>query len=80
MKGVKNIYTAIFKKVKGGYTVWLAELPGVISEGRTRKEAEENIKDALELTLETNRIMSFKDAVGDIEHSIIYSPATAAMA
>ena len=71
----KNSYTAIYKKVRGGYTVWIAEMPGVISEGKTRQDAEENIKDALELMLETNRIMAFKDVEGEIEQSIIHSPA-----
>lgn len=73
--GRNNSYTAIYKKVQGGYTVWIAEMPGVISEGRTRKEAEANVKDALEMMLETNRIMAFKDAEGDVEQSIIHSRA-----
>ena len=49
-------------------------MPGVISEGKTRSKAEENLKDALELMLDTNRIMSLKDAVGDIERSTISLP------
>ena len=56
-----NTFTAIFQKVRGGYTTWVEEMPNVISEGKTRAEAEENLKDALELMLETNRIMSLKD-------------------
>jgi predicted RNase H-like HicB family nuclease len=66
-----NTFTAIFQKVRGGYTTWIEEMPNVISEGKTRAEAEENLKDALELMLETNRIMSLKDAVGNIERSTI---------
>ncbi|MEK7107530.1 MAG: type II toxin-antitoxin system HicB family antitoxin [Patescibacteria group bacterium] len=66
-----NTFTAIFQKVRGGYTTWVEEMPNVISEGKTRAEAEENLKDALELMLETNRIMSLKDAVGNIERSTI---------
>lgn len=69
-----NTYTAIYKKVPGGYTAWIEEMPNVISEGRTRKEAEKNIRDALALMLETNRIMSLKDATGDVERSTIVSP------
>lgn len=52
----RNTYTAIYKKVRGGYTAWIEEIPGVISEGKTRNEAEKNIKDALQLMIETNRI------------------------
>lgn len=66
-----NTFNAIFKKVRGGYTAWIEEIPGVISEGKTRSKAEENLKDALKMMLETNRIMSLKDAVGDIERSTI---------
>lgn len=69
-----STFTAIFKKVRGGYTAWIEEMPGVISEGKTRSKAEENLKDALELMLDTNRIMSLKDAVGDIERSTISLP------
>ncbi len=69
-----STFTAIFKKVRGGYTAWIEEMPGVISEGKTRSQAEENLTDALQLMLETNRIMSLKDAVGDIERSTISLP------
>lgn len=70
-----NTFTAIFQKVRGGYTTWIEEMPDVISEGKTKLEAERNLKDALQLMLETNRIMSFKDAVGNIERSTISFPA-----
>ena len=66
-----NTFTAVFQKVHGGYTTWIEEMPSVISEGKTKAEAKINLKDALELMLETNRIMSFKDAVGNIERSTI---------
>lgn len=66
-----NTFTAIFQKVRGGYTTWVEEMPNVISEGKTKAEAKINLKDALELMLETNRIMAFKDAVGNIERSTI---------
>lgn len=70
MKGT-NTFGVIYKKGRGGYTAWVEEMPGVISEGKTKKEAEGNIKDALNLTIETNRILALKDAVGDVEHSTI---------
>lgn len=75
-----NTFTAIFQKVRGGYTTWIEEMPNVISEGKTKVEAERNLKDALQLMLETNRIMSFKDAVGDIERSTISFPAYSSVA
>ena len=62
-----NTYTAVLQKTRGGYTAWVEQMPNVISEGRTKTEAEINLRDALELMLETNRLMGLKDAVGDIE-------------
>lgn len=37
---------------EGGYTVYVPSLPGCISEGDTKEEAIENIKEAIELYLE----------------------------
>ncbi len=36
----------------GGYTVYVPSLPGCISEGENKEEAEANIKEAIELYLE----------------------------
>lgn len=69
-----NTFTAVFQKVHGGYTTWIEEMPNVISEGKTKAEAKMNLRDALELMLETNRIMSFKDTIGNIERSAISFP------
>jgi len=37
---------------EGGFTVYIPSLPGCISEGNTKEEALENIKEAIELYLE----------------------------
>ena len=37
---------------EGGYTVIVPSLPGCISEGETKEEAIDNIKEAIELYLE----------------------------
>ena len=37
---------------EGGYTVYVPSLPGCISEGDTRDEAMENIREAIDLYLE----------------------------
>jgi predicted RNase H-like HicB family nuclease len=37
---------------EGGYTVYVPTLPGCISEGDTKEEALENIKEAIRLYLE----------------------------
>ena len=38
---------------EGGYTVFVPSLPGCISEGDTKEEALKNIKEAIELYLES---------------------------
>jgi len=46
-------YTVILEpQEEGGYTVRCLELPGAISQGETREEALENIKEAIGLLLE----------------------------
>ncbi|HAX50217.1 MAG TPA: type II toxin-antitoxin system HicB family antitoxin [Ignavibacteria bacterium] len=48
----------------GGYTVYVPSLPGCISEGENREEAEANIKEAIELYLEpVDDEMILKDGV-----------------
>ncbi len=37
---------------EGGYTAYVPSLPGCISEGDSKKEALENIKEAIELYIE----------------------------
>ena len=46
-------YTVIHElQEEGGYTVRCLELPGAISQGETKEEALENIKEAISLVLE----------------------------
>lgn len=46
-------YDAVFEKEKdGGYSVWIPDLPGCVSQGDSLTEAIENIKEAMELYLE----------------------------
>jgi len=40
------MYTAIYKKVRSGYVAWLEEVPGVLTQGKSRAEARENLEDA----------------------------------
>lgn len=48
----KYFYPAIFQKEEIGYSVWLYDVSGCISQGDTFEEAVENIKDAFGLCLE----------------------------
>ncbi|MDP2641814.1 MAG: type II toxin-antitoxin system HicB family antitoxin [bacterium] len=54
----KNSFTALYKKTGKWYSAWIEEIPGVNTQGKTLKEARENLKDALLLVLESNRIIS----------------------
>ena len=51
---IKKFYKAIFDpQEEGGYTVTVPALPGCISEGDTYEEALANIKEAIDLYLES---------------------------
>lgn len=50
--------TAVYKKVKNGYIGYVEELPGANTQGETLEETKENLKEAIELVLEANKILS----------------------
>ena len=48
--------TAIFEEVvEGGFIGYVAELPGANTQGETLEEVRENLSDAIELILSSNR-------------------------
>jgi len=42
-------FTAVYQKHGKWHLGWVEEVPGVNTQGRTRKETEENLKEALQL-------------------------------
>ncbi len=48
-------YTAIIQQEAGWWIGWIEEVPGVNSQGLTREELLDNLRDALEEALEMNR-------------------------
>ena len=48
-------YTAIIQQHGEWWIGWVEEVPGVNSQGHTREELLENLRDALEEALEMNR-------------------------
>jgi len=54
-------FTAIYKKSGKWYLGWVEEIPGVNTQGRTLQEVKENLKEALLLILETNRILNKRE-------------------
>lgn len=56
-----NTFTAVFQEAEeGGYVAFAAELPGANTQGETLEEARENLREAVELILETNGRLALK--------------------
>ncbi len=63
---VKREFTAVYQKVKNRYIAWIEEIPGVNTQGKTKREAKENLKEAFSLILEANKKLSLKQREGFI--------------
>lgn len=48
-------YSAVVQQHDDWWIGWIEEVPGVNSQGKTRKELIENLRDALDEALEMNR-------------------------
>ena len=49
-KATVKEFNAIFQEEKrGGFSVWIPDLPGCVSQGETFEEAKKNIAEAIEL-------------------------------
>ena len=59
-------FTAIYKKHGKWYLGWVEEIPGVNTQGKSLKEARENLKETLSLVLEVNRAMLRKEISGKV--------------
>jgi len=45
-------YLVVFEKANGNYSAYSPDVPGCIATGDTRKEAEKNIKEAIQFHIE----------------------------
>jgi predicted RNase H-like HicB family nuclease len=50
--------TAVFRKVAQGYIGFVEEVPGANTQAPTLKEARSNLKEAVALVMEANRILA----------------------
>lgn len=50
--------TAVFEKVPEGYIGFVEELPGANTQGTTLEEARLNLKEAVEMVLDANRVLA----------------------
>lgn len=58
------MYTAVYQKVRGGYIAWIEEISGVNTQGKTKREAQENLQDALKEVLAARRMLARKETRG----------------
>ena len=58
------MYTAVYEKVPEGYIAWLEEIPGVLTQGKTKRETQENLKDAFREFMLAQRTLSRKETKG----------------
>ena len=59
-------FTAVYQKVPEGYIAFIEELPGANTQGETMDEARSNLKEAVELILETNRVLAEESLASDL--------------
>ena len=59
-------FTAIFRRVPEGYIGFVEELPGANTQGATLEEARSNLKEAVALVLEANRILAQEQGGPDV--------------
>jgi predicted RNase H-like HicB family nuclease len=58
-------FTAIFQEApEGGYVAFVEELPGANTQGETLDEARENLREAVSLVLESNRLLAKQELGG----------------
>ena len=57
-------FTAVFEQVPEGYIAFVEELPGANTQGATLEEARVNLREAIELILEANRILAEESIQG----------------
>ena len=49
--------TAVYRRVREGYIGFVEELPGANTQGDTLDEARANLREAVELVIEANRLL-----------------------
>ena len=59
-------FTAVFRKVPEGYIGFVEECPGANTQGATLEEARTNLREAVTLVVEANRMFALEDANGAV--------------
>lgn len=61
---MRNTFTGVFEKVGDWYIGYVEELPGANTQGKTLEEVRENLREAIELILTSNRELAEKELSG----------------
>ncbi len=57
-------FNAIYEEVDGGWIGYVEELPGANTQGKTKEEVRENLKEAIQLIIEANRELALEELKG----------------
>ena len=57
-------FNAIFEEVDGGWIGYVEELPGANTQGKTKEEVRDNLKEAIQLIIEANRELAREEFKG----------------
>ena len=60
----ENKYTAVYQQEGDWWIGWVEELPGANTQGRSLDEARENLKVAIQMTIEANREIARRELRG----------------
>ena len=60
------MYTAVYKKVRSGYIAWIEEIPGVSTQGTSKRDAQENLHDALNEFILARKALTRKEVKGTV--------------
>ncbi len=61
---MEGTFTAVFQKVDDWYVGYVEELPGANTQGKTLEEARENLHEAIQLVIKSNRELTEKELSG----------------
>ena len=70
---MNNTFTAVFEQKPQWWIAYVEEIPGVNTQGKTLDEARENLKEAVQLIIETNRTLAQQQSAG---HTVIRETLT----
>ena len=59
---MESVFTGVFEKVGDWYIGYVEELPGANTQGKTLEEVRENLREAVELILMSNRELAEEEA------------------